>query len=144
MVRTAPAKRKIVQRRTRSTLTVAGVVQALKLSAGLQAAAAKRLRVDRATVCRFIQTHPEINAAIEEIEDELLDVSESKLIAGIQRGEFNFVRFHLEHKGRKRGYGKQVAITGKDGGPIEVSTSGGVSGLLAAAKAIRDAGTGSA
>lgn len=114
----APKQR--VHRRPNGTLTVARVIAALNASAGIRATAAEKLLVHRSAVTKFIQAHPEIALVEAEIIEDLADMTESKLHEGIRRGEFPFIKLFLESKARNRGYGRNVAITGANGGPVEI------------------------
>lgn len=114
------AKRQRVLKRPRNRLTVATVLAALRQAAGIQSVAAEMLKVNRSTVCKFIKKNPKLAEALDDITEELLDLSEAKLLAGIRGGEFPFIKLYLEAKGRGRGYGRSVMVSGPGGGPIQV------------------------
>lgn len=105
-------------RRPYGSLTVALVNEALRAAAGIRAGAAEMLRVDRSTVTKFIQAHPEIEQTEADIVEELADLAEGKLLQGIKEGQFPNIKFFLENKARHRGYGRSIELTGKDGGAI--------------------------
>lgn len=108
------------RKRARGTLSVEQVEAALRASAGIQALAADKLRVHRSTICRFVHANPQLQRAIEEITAELVDLAEAKVIEGIGKGEFPFVKYFLDHKGEAAGYGnvRRVNLTGK----VDVTT----------------------
>jgi hypothetical protein len=117
----ATAKKRVHRRPRRPHgLTVKQVVNALRNCGGIRAHAAAALLVDRSAITRFIQLHPEVVEVEREIVEELADTAESQLLAGINRGEFPFIKLFLESKARDRGYGRNVALTGPNGGPIEI------------------------
>ncbi len=120
-----PKKRDVqrVHRRPNGTLTVARVIEALRASAGIRAAAAEKLLVDRSTVTKFIQAHPEIEVVEDQIVEELADLAESKLLGNIREGEFPSIKFYLESKARDRGYGRSVEMTGAKGAPITIAAA---------------------
>ena len=106
--------------RPRKTLTVRTVVNAMRAAAGIQSLAAEKLGVNRSTVCRFLQDHPELKDELAAIDDELLDLSESGLFEQLRAKEFPAIKFYLEQKGAARGYGKRrFEISGPNGGPIQ-------------------------
>ena len=115
------------RQRPRGTLTVANVAAALRSSAGIRSEAARKLKVTSPAITQFIHKHPEINDIIAEIEEGLLDLSESKLVGCIQRSEFPAIKFYLERKGRHRGYASRYEVTGANGGPIELKDLSGFS-----------------
>lgn len=116
--RKAPPQR--AYRRSPGRLTVETVREALRAGAGIRAYAAEKLGVHRSTICRFVADHPELEREIEEITDTLVDRTEAKLIRLIEKEEFPAIKFYLEQKGRRAGYGRKVELTGKDGGPIRL------------------------
>lgn len=103
-------------------LEIAGaakVIEALRLSGGIKAAAAGELGVSRTTLYKFIDDYPEVGEALSEIDSEILDVAEAQVVKAIKTGEMQTVRWYLELKGKDRGYVRRVETTGKDGGPVE-------------------------
>lgn len=100
-------------------LTIGKVKLALEQAGGIKAAAARQLNVSRTTLYAFLARHPELQEFLQGIEEEVLDLAESKMLQLIRDGDPSSVRFFLERKGRSRGYAYRVENTGKDGGPIE-------------------------
>jgi transcriptional regulator with XRE-family HTH domain len=127
----APAKPKPRPlKRPPNSLTIADVAKALAATAGILTPAARRLGVDRTTLWRFTQKHPEeVAEAKLAAKEHALDVAETKLVEGINRGEFPFVRFYLESQGKERGYGKQLEVSGPKGGAIQLDVSVKLEGL---------------
>lgn len=111
-----------VFRRPRGKLTVAQVMEALRNSGGIQAQAADLLKVNRSTICTFIKRHPDMQAELDEIIESIVDVAEANLITGMRRGEFPCIKLYLEAKGRGRGYGRNVVLSGPNGGAITVKS----------------------
>ena len=103
------------------TLTVALVTEAMMKSAGIQSHAAQRLGVNRTTVWRFIQAHPEMQDVIDEVNEITNDIAESELLKAIKAGDQSAVRFRLTHKAKDRGYGqKPIELGGIDGAAIKL------------------------
>jgi hypothetical protein len=102
--------------------TVDQVVQAIRESNGLLASAAVRLKCRYQTVWSYAQRYPEVQKAIEEQKETVLDLAEGKLYQAIQKGEAWAICFYLKTQGRKRGFLERhdIELTGKDKGPIEV------------------------
>ena len=55
--------------------------------------------------------------AVEEIQEGLIDLAESKLLENIKSGKTNEILFYLRTKGKYRGYVERQEITGADGIP---------------------------
>ena len=84
--------------------TPAEVIEALRNAAGYVTVAAQKLNCDWTTVWRYMKRYPEVQRAYENIQEEYLDLSESKLIEAIKNGEAWAICFYLKCKGKKRGY----------------------------------------
>lgn len=98
--------------------TVDQVVEALRSAAGIKSAAAKKLGCAPSTLTGYFERHPELHAALTQIDEELLDLAEGKLVGHIQSGSLDAIKFFLSTKGKGRGYTKRVESTGKDGAPL--------------------------
>lgn len=81
------------------------MIAALKKWAGIQSLAAKELNTSRQNVFYRIKNSPRIQAVIAEIEEETLDIGEGHLIKMLREGDKEIVRYYLDRKGKKRGYG---------------------------------------
>ena len=113
----------------KSRLTVKRVKAALQGAAGIRAVAARNLGVDRSTLYRFICQHPGLTEELEDIEEELKDLAEGKILQLIRAGDGQTVRWYMEMKGKDRGYTRRVENVGRDGGPIETTTTVDLSAL---------------
>lgn len=110
-------------------LTVAKVKEALQAAGGIKTVASRTLKCHRATLYRFLAAHPSVAEFLEDIDEELKDLAEGKLLQLIRAGDPQTIRWYLERKGRDRGYGQRVEATGPDGGPIVVAQKLDLSGL---------------
>ncbi|WP_205602463.1 helix-turn-helix domain-containing protein [Chelativorans alearense] len=100
-------------------LTVRRAEEALRAAGGIKTIAARMLKCHRATLYRFLQRHPTLAQIANEIDEEIKDLAETKLIQAIRDGDMPTVRWYLETKAKDRGYTRRVENTGPDGGPIE-------------------------
>jgi hypothetical protein len=94
------------------------VIAALRESAGVMLPAATKLGVDRSTVWKYCQRHPEIKEALNDIRESVIDIAESHLLIGVKAGKQWAVERVLKTIGRKRGYGDSVEVSGPSGGAI--------------------------
>ncbi|RUW81556.1 helix-turn-helix domain-containing protein [Mesorhizobium sp. M2A.F.Ca.ET.067.02.1.1] len=95
------------------------VIETLRQYGGIKSVAADKLNVSRTTLYAFLNEHQPALDAAAEIDDEIKDIAEGKVIMAIRAGDMQTVRWYLELKGKDRGYVRRVEQTGKDGGPIE-------------------------
>lgn len=100
-------------------LSVAKVAKALQEHHGIIMHAAKACGVHRHTMRKFIDEHPELEEIRQQADEELLDIGENHVVNALKEGDMKTVRWHLERKGKNRGYSTRVESTGADGGPVE-------------------------
>jgi hypothetical protein len=94
-------------------LTVKKVEKYIILKYGIISDIAAACKVARKSIYEFLSKHPELETLRKEMEDAALDLSESKLIAKIKRGQDWAIKYHLSTKGANRGYGKKLEIKDK-------------------------------
>jgi ACT domain-containing protein len=117
---------------------VDGILEGRPTSSQLQSAQTKQALLDALTKYKGIVTDackevgigrpqyynhlndPEFAAAVKDIQEQVLDFAETRLYSLINQEHPQATMFLLKTRGRSRGYGDQVAITGADGGPIQV------------------------
>jgi hypothetical protein len=107
---------------------LAHVEAALRSTGGIVTAAAKKLRTaygscTPASVRNYIQRHPSLQRAVEEVIEENLDLAEHKLLAGINADNMTASIFYLKTKGRRRGYVERGELTGPNGAPLPTHTT---------------------
>ena len=85
-------------------LTVASVIEALRKSRGIARYAAQSLGVHRQTIANMSKRHPQIQAAMAEEREGLIDTAEAKLAEAISRGELPAIVFYLKTQAKGRGY----------------------------------------
>jgi hypothetical protein len=105
------------------------VIAMLQMCGGIKSAAAEKLNVSRQTLYSYLSDYPEAAEASAEIDEDIKDLTELKIIQAIRAGEMNTVRWFAELKMKDRGYVRRVENVGKDGGPIEHSNKLDVSKL---------------
>lgn len=99
-------------------LTIAKAKAALIAHHGVILYAAEACGVARQTLWKFMRDNPELEEARAEAEEQLLDIGEKHLTTAINGGDMKTIRWHLERKGKDRGYTTRAEQTGKDGEPL--------------------------
>lgn len=94
------------------------VMMALESVGGIMTAAAHKLGVNRSTLYRFMDEHPDLKAYRADIEEQTKDMAEGKIFMAIRKGEMDTVRWYADRKMRDRGYGHRSEHTGKNGAPL--------------------------
>lgn len=94
-------------------LTVKKVEKYIILKYGIISDIAAACKVARKTVYEFLAKNPELETLRKEMEDAALDLSESKLIAKIKKGQDWAIKYHLSTKGANRGYAKKLEVKDK-------------------------------
>jgi hypothetical protein len=100
--------------------TVEQVIEALRAAAGVQHIAAQKLGCARSTITYYKRKHPEIEEALEEIKESLIDLSEGVVWHHVRKKNLRAAQFVLETIGKQRGWVKRGEIAGVNGEPIEV------------------------
>jgi len=95
------------------------VRKALERAGGSMTGAGEILGCSRRTVADYINRHPTLAAALEEINEIDVDEAETNLKRGVRRGDGWAVCFTLKTKGKDRGYVERTEFTGKNGGAIQ-------------------------
>lgn len=72
------------------------------------------------TVRNYANKYPTVKTALRAKRSELVDLAEMSLRRAIMAGEAWAVALTLKTLGKDDGYGDEVALTGRGGGPLEV------------------------
>lgn len=96
------------------------VIEALRAAAGVQHIAAQKLGCARSTITYYKRKYPEIEEALSEIKESLIDLSEGVVWHHVRKKNLRAAQFVLETIGKQRGWIKRGEITGPDGDPIDV------------------------
>ena len=108
-----------------ASLKVKPVAEALRKYRGNMAAVGRKFGVTRSAVWRFVDSHPDLKATLEECRESMKDTAESALYKAIKRGAGWAVRFYLVTQARDRGYGDKPddpADKATNGVPVELVT----------------------
>lgn len=92
----------------------AKIIEALQVSRGMIASAARLLGCTRQTIYDAVARHPEINNVVAGERELLLDRAELKLQEAIDAGEGWAVRFFLSTQGQARGYIERQRVDVED------------------------------
>ena len=92
------------KRRSNEKFPPAKIIEALRASRGMIAAAARLLGCTRQTIYDAIIRHPEINTVVAGERELMLDTAELKLMEAVEGGEAWAVKFMLATQGQSRGY----------------------------------------
>ena len=84
------------------------ILAAYEKKAANMSATATALGVSRQTLYTWRNTYPELKKMMIDVEESLLDFTESKLLEAIQGGNLTAIIFHLKTKGKERGYVERV------------------------------------
>lgn len=103
--------------------SVADVRRALIAGDGIYTAAAQLLDCAPNTVRNYVRKHESLRKICDEIGTVIVDESESQLLKAMRDGEGWAIRYILDRKGQARGWGPTIAVTGKNGGPIQTQSS---------------------
>lgn len=87
---------------------------------GMTFVASRRLGCDHSTMIRRIAKSARLQAVIAEQTGQMLDTAELKLAQAVTNGDLGAIKYLLSTKGRGRGYGERVELTGAEGAPILV------------------------
>jgi len=80
------------------------MLKALEASLGVVTVAAKSAGIDRSTHYQWMKDDPEYKAAVDSLEDMVIDFAESKLHKLILDGDTSATIFFMKCKGKRRGY----------------------------------------
>ena len=100
--------------------TVEQVAEALRESAGIRSAAARKLSCSVSTITNYVARHPELAGTEAEIVESNLDKAETQLLKAIASGNLAAIIFYLKCKGKGRGYVERTQVEGTGGGPVVV------------------------
>ena len=97
------------------------IAEALRACDGLLTPTARRLKIAYQTLKNYMLRHPELEDVVEEADEDMVDLSESKLKKHIKAGSLDAVKYHLDRKGKRRGYVRQQEIAGVVDKPLNIS-----------------------
>lgn len=101
------------------------ICEALLVENGLVTRAAERLGCNPSLIWDRAKAEPEVQAAIDQAREKVLDLAESGLIRALTEQEAWAIAFALKTIGKKRGYVERIEQTGADGKDIEIKIDWG-------------------
>ena len=84
------------------------IAKVYEKKAGNVSATCVALDIDRNTFMAWRKKYPELENKLTEVDESIIDFSESKLLESINEGNLTAIIFHLKTKGKSRGYVEQV------------------------------------
>lgn len=110
------------------------LIAALRKWGGIKALAANECGITRQTMQTRVENSKKLQDVIREIEEETLDLGEGHITKGVREGDKDYVKYYMDRKGRKRGFGNSVQ-TSLDEAQLEaiVASLGGDPAKFAAA-----------
>jgi len=96
------------------------VVEQLRASQGNISFAAGKLGTSRETLHKYINEHPTVKVALEDIRESTVDRAETMLQQRMSQSDTLLI-FFLKTQGHRRGYKERTEISGPEGEPIPIS-----------------------
>jgi hypothetical protein len=91
-------------------VTIKQIKQALKSSFNKPVYAAEKLGITYNALYDRVQKSKDLQRYREELDERNLDFTEIALMKGIKKGDSQLIKYHLNTKGRKRGYGEKTEV----------------------------------
>lgn len=79
-----------------------------KEAKGIVSYACQKIGITRSCYYKWLDTDSKFKEKCEEVNEETIDIVESKLLSAINEGELTAIIFYLKTKGKKRGYVERV------------------------------------
>lgn len=99
-------------------LHVEQVAEALRNAGGIFSGAAQQLNCAPNTIANYVRDSAVLRDLLEELQEQHLDLAETKLIKLILDGDKTAIIFYLKTKGKSRGYSERTEVTGANGAPL--------------------------
>lgn len=93
-------------------------IDAIPGTGGIVSAIARKVGCEWETVQAWLDKAPTVRRVYDAECEAMLDLAESVLLKNIKDGDTADAKWYLTKKGKRRGYGENLELTGKDGGPI--------------------------
>jgi len=103
-------KEKEYKEQLRMTQSKLRVLAALKKSLGIVTAACEETGISRRTFYEYLKHDEEFKQKVEDVQDIVLDITESKLYQNVAEGKEASIFFHLKCKGKRRGFIEQTTL----------------------------------
>jgi hypothetical protein len=96
------------------------IIDALEVSRGLIAPAARNLGCSRDTIRKYLAEYPEVAKAKADMREAVTDTAESSLYRAIEDREAWAVCFYLKTQAKDRGYLEKAELSGANGAPVKI------------------------
>lgn len=93
-------------------------LKAYEANLGNVSGAARSAKIERSTYYKWLESDPEFKERARAVTETQKDFAESMLMKLIRDGDGAAIKFYLSTKGRDRGYGEKVEVTGAEGKPL--------------------------
>ncbi len=105
-----------------TTLKKRAMIKALQKSLGIVTIAAEQVGIDRDTHYRWYKLDSKYHAAVDDVQDIVLDFAESQLHQQIKDKDTAATIFYLKTKGKRRGYieKQEIGFTDNEGKDIQI------------------------
>ena len=97
------------------------VIEAIQRRHGILSAVARDLGVSRRTVARWVVKYKELQDALKNAREAVVDLAEVKLFQQVQEGNMTAIIFLLKCLGKDRGYIDKQQVEIEHSGKIEVT-----------------------
>jgi hypothetical protein len=94
-------------------------IEAIPGTGGIISAIARKVGCEWNTAKKWIDTAPTVKRAYDAECEAMLDLAESTVLKNIKDGDTQDAKWYLTKKGKRRGYGDAVEVTGEGGGPVQ-------------------------
>ena len=94
-------------------------IDAIPGTGGIISAIARKVGCEWNTAKKYIDQYPTVRAAYDAECEAMLDLAESTVLKNIKDGDTQDAKWYLTKKGKRRGYGDAVEVTGADGGALQ-------------------------
>ncbi len=101
-----------------NSYTAQDFIQAIPGTGGIVSAIARKVGCEWNTAKKYIDNYPTVRAAYDAECEVMLDLAESTVLKNIKDGDTQDAKWYLTKKGKRRGYGDSMEVTGKDGGAV--------------------------
>ena len=103
-----------------SKISIKQCEKALRNAGGFVTHAAKQLPISYQSLQKRIKNSQYLPKVMAEIIEQDLDFCETQLKLAIKNKDLKAITYYLDRKGKHRGYGSTVGVTGDNGEPLEI------------------------
>ena len=99
----------------------ADFIAAIPGTGGIISAIAKRVGCSWHTAKKYIREYATVAQAYDDEVEMTIDMAELQVIKAIREGDIGTARWYLSTKGKERGYGGRIELTGEGGNAITLT-----------------------